>query len=124
MAIINKNQIVIAGTNRLATMSETRIVARISTIDNNKVGSFKVTAQVGFFADEASAYESVQNAINVVGFEKEKRILEFDVPVAVVNNRYVIDLYAFDVALKAHMLKYFPTWDESLLELTTEPIVE
>lgn len=121
MAIINKNQIVLKDCG--LTLDETHFSSYCTQTLNNRPTSVRVTVQTGFFLNAEKMYESPTNALKVVGYDTiDKYIFEFDLDVELINGIQVLNLYTMDLILRAHLLECFPTWDESLLILTTEPV--
>ena len=113
--IQNSNTVVLSDSN--LQLTETIIVANAFSGENYKLNSSTVTLQINFYTDTQKIAQ--KKALNVTGFEKNKKRLTFEYPV---TDKDVF--YYFDLKIKEYILTLFPSWDVSKLILTTEPVEE
>lgn len=120
--LINTNEVTLSDSQ--LPLAQTVIAVHTTQNLNNTATSFAIRAQIDFFLTPEKMYESPTNYLRVQGFDGAKKVLNFTYEVEAVDGRYVIDLYNFDVLVKAHIMSCFPTFDPELLVITTQPLVE
>jgi hypothetical protein len=116
--IVNTNPIQIKGTDVLIENSIVIGYSFKGLVD--KVETTGIEFRIGFYETVEKWLETTSNTIKVQGFDNPKDLLKIEYDL---TSSQGIG-YAFDLALKDYLLQVFPSWDESKLVITSNPIVE